>query len=192
MRTLRQKRWIYLLLIGFLFLLFYNGTFLGKWIYPIEFKSEIQSNAERYDLDPFLIAAIIQVESKFNADIRSHKGAIGLMQLMPDTAEWLLEKEDFNGQSINQVSEPAINIQMGSWYLNYLNKLFSGNVNAVLAAYNAGHGNVSKWLDQGRWDGSYKNLESVPYGETRHYVQRVLYYYKKYVKIYSEEWHLQK
>ncbi len=107
------------------------------------------------------------------------------MQLMPDTAQWVMEKGDFANHTIDQIHEPHVNIQMGSWYLSWLSTQYNGNIVAVTAAYNAGQGNVNKWISSGRWDGTYEHINSIPFGETRHYVQRVMYYYHKYDKIYS-------
>jgi soluble lytic murein transglycosylase len=84
------------------------------------------------------------------------------------------------------VSDPAINIRMGSWYLAALTREFKGNKIAVMAAYNAGPGNVHKWLDSGVWDGKRQTINKIPYGETRHYVQRVSWYYDKYKQIYKD------
>jgi soluble lytic murein transglycosylase len=168
-------------------MLFYSSPFVGKLLYPLEYKQEILQNAANYDIDPFLIAAIIRVESNFKSDMQSRKGAYGIMQLMPDTAEWIVETAHFSKDWLNQLDKPEINIQVGSWYLGWLHKQFNGNVYAAVAGYNAGPGKVAKWMQSGEWDGTLEKSGQIPYGETKHYLQRVLYYYKKYRKIYAKE-----
>jgi soluble lytic murein transglycosylase len=187
MKFLRKKRVFALLLLLFLVLLFYNTRLLGTWMYPVSYKDDIRVSATNYKVDPFLIAAIIRVETNFNPDKKSRKGAIGLMQLMPDTAQWIVDKADYADKTVHSLERPDVNIEVGAWYLNALYTQFNSNRIAVLAAYNAGPGNVRKWLQSGTWDGSLKNIDKIPFGETRHYVQRVNYYYNKYVKLYEED-----
>ncbi|MEC0248991.1 lytic transglycosylase domain-containing protein [Paenibacillus chitinolyticus] len=185
MKLLRKKRVFALLLLGFVFLLFSNGLFIGQMIYPIHYREEIRQNAVQYQVDPFLIAAIIKVETNFNHDRESKKGAVGIMQLMPDTAEWIRETSNTKSADFR---DPKHNIQLGSWYLAWLNKQYKGNWLYSIAAYNAGQGNVSKWKNNGVWDGTEETINKIPFGETRHYVQRVLYYQQKFKKLYGEEW----
>ena len=84
------------------------------------------------------------------------------------------------------IKVPAVNIQVGSWYLSQLTKKFEGNKVAVIAAYNAGPTRVQKWLDDGTWDGTRQNVHKIPYGETRHYIQRVTFFYEKYKSLYMD------
>ncbi|GAB7388601.1 lytic transglycosylase domain-containing protein [Bacillaceae bacterium] len=181
----KKKLGLFLLLL-FLFI-FLNSSFFWKLMYPVSYKKEVMQAAAKYRVDPFLILAIIQIESNFTSDRISHKGAVGMMQIMPDTAEWIIEQAGFSPLVIHDLDEPRINIEIGSWYLSFLEKQFDRNVVAVIAAYNAGPGKVLRWLREDVWDGSYQNLQQIPYGETRHYVQRVLYYYDKYQEIYRDE-----
>ena len=185
MKFFRKKRVFALLFIVFLILLFYNSDWLGKWIYPIRYEQDIAVSAKNYKVDPVLIAAIIRVETNFNADKVSRKGAVGLMQLMPDTAEWIVERARYAEETSRSLHRGDVNIEVGAWYINSLYNQFNDNQIAVLAAYNAGPGNARKWLDNGTWDGTLKNIAQIPFGETRHYVQRVLYYYDKYAKLYA-------
>ncbi|KEQ25667.1 lytic transglycosylase domain-containing protein [Paenibacillus tyrfis] len=184
----RKKRVFALLLLTFVIFLFLSSTYVGRMLYPIHYEQEIRQNAAKYDLDPFLVAAVIRVESNYLTETESKKGAYGMMQLMPDTANWIIDKARFNEEFRNRLNDPAVSIELGSWYLNWLNKQFNGNRIAVLAGYNAGHGKVSRWLQENEWDGTLQNADRIPYGETRHYIQRVMYYYNKYVKLYGEEW----
>lgn len=188
MSFLRKKRVFALLLLTFLLFLFLGTNVLGRMLYPIHYQEEIRQNAEKYQLDPFLIAAVIRVETNYKPDATSSKGAYGIMQLMPDTSDWIIEKAPFPGAFKNRLDDPAVSIELGSWYLHWMFKQFNGNTFAVLAGYNAGHGKVSRWLQEGRWDGTFDNTDQIPYGETKRYVQRVTYYYDKYYKIYAEDW----
>lgn len=185
MKFLRKKRVLLLLFLGFVVVLFFNTNWM-TWFYPIHYKENIREQAERYEVDPFLIASIIRVESNFKLGKESKKGALGLMQLMPDTANWAMEKAKLPEVTLDHIKhEPEASIEIGSWYLRNLSDQFKGNRIAVIAAYNAGPGKVDGWLKKGVWDGTYDTVKSIPIGETRHYVQRVIYYYNQYTHIYS-------
>jgi len=184
-RRVRRKRFILLLVLILLGALFIRSDWLGKRIYPISFQEEIKQNAQHYELDPLLIAAIIRVESNYRLSAVSRKGAIGIMQIMPDTAAWILKKSDFGDITVEDVGTQAhAGISLGSWYVKELHRQFDGDLVKSLAAYNAGPGKVKSWLENKVWDGKEQTISDIPYGETRHYVQRVLYYYKKYQDIY--------
>jgi len=182
-----RKRWFFLILIALLAALFVRSEWIGRTIYPVYFKTEIKQHAAAFGQDPLLIAAIIRVESNYKENAVSPKGALGIMQLMPDTAAWILEKEAlFKDLDMQDASSRAdAGIRLGTWYVKELNRQFDGNLPVVLAAYNAGPGRVRQWLNERVWDGSEQTLRNIPYGETRQYVQRVLYYYKKYQEYYN-------
>jgi soluble lytic murein transglycosylase len=185
MRWLIRKRVLLLLLIGLIGVLFLNSNWLARMMYPIEFKEDIRASASNYGVDPHLIAAIIRTETNYSTGQVSKKGALGLMQIMPDTADWIFQKADFKNVTEDMLqNRPDVSIEVGAWYLQSLHKQFDQNTVAVIAAYNAGPGNVRKWLDSGKWDGKLDTADQIPYGETRHYVQRVIYYYNKYKDLY--------
>ncbi|MCC2685879.1 MAG: lytic transglycosylase [Paenibacillaceae bacterium] len=186
MSFLRKKRVFALLLIAFLAILFFQSHLWGKWLYPIRYQQEISFHANQFGVDPLLIASIIRVESNFKPDRVSNKGAVGLMQIMPDTAEWMFQRDPFRHMTQEHLVIPADNIQMGTWYVQWLLEQFKGNVNAMLAAYNAGPGNAGKWLENGDWDGTLSDANRIPFGETRHFVTKVNYYYSKYAQFYKE------
>ncbi|NEW07667.1 lytic transglycosylase domain-containing protein [Paenibacillus sp. SYP-B3998] len=187
MTFLRKKRVFALLLICFVLVLFMNSTVIGRKLYPIYFKKEIQQSAAKHHIDPLLIAAVIRVETNYKHHLESKKGAIGLMQLMPDTAAWIVESADLAPNTQADLLKAEININLGAWYLNWLIKHYNGNLVYAIAAYNAGQGNVNRWKQNEVWDGTEANINQIPFGETRHYVQRVLYYYEKYTKLYTEK-----
>lgn len=158
-----------------------------KMMYPVYYKEEIRKSARQYNVDPYLIMAVIQIESKFDKERVSKKGAVGLMQVMPATAEWAIQQAKLSPMAAEYLDEPEVNITLGTWYISFLYEMFDRNPYAVLAAYNAGPGNVKRWLTQGRWDGRYETVGNIPFGETRHYVQRAVYYKHRYTSIYDGE-----
>ncbi|MFC5649143.1 lytic transglycosylase domain-containing protein [Paenibacillus solisilvae] len=186
-RRVVKKRFLLVIVIVLLAMLFLKSDWMNRWLYPIHYQDDIQISAGNYQLEPHLLAAIIRVETNYSADAVSKKGAIGIMQLMPDTAEWIVQKGGFTNVTNESLSSRAdISIEVGSWYLKSLNDQFKDNKYVVIAAYNAGPGKVSRWLEDGTWDGQLETVDQIPYGETRHYVQRVIYYYNKYKRLYPD------
>jgi soluble lytic murein transglycosylase len=165
-------------------MVWYFSDGIEKWLYPIKYQAEINQAAEKNELDELLVAAVIRAESDFKPHLVSEKGAIGLMQIMPDTAEWAADQMRVELPSIAQLEEPQLNIEIGTWYLKSLHQQFENNHIVAIAAYNAGPTNVRKWLQDGTWDGSLEQLLQIPFGETRHYVKRVDRFYEKYVELY--------
>lgn len=186
-RILLKKRVFLLLVIGFVSFLFLSSDQMGRWMYPIKYMDDIRASSAAYDLEPHLIAAIIRTETNYSLGKVSSKGALGLMQIMPDTAEWVSEQAGFQNVSEDTLlNRPEVSIEVGSWYLQSLHKQFNQNSVAAVAAYNAGPGNVKKWMESGQWNGTLETADQIPFGETRHYVQRVIYYYDKYKNLYPE------
>ena len=139
--------------------------------YPLRYEHIVRGHAENYRLDPALVAAVIYQESKFRADARSDSGAVGLMQLLPDTAKGIAARTGGSRFEVDDLYDPEINVRYGSWYLRHLIDKY-GTEERALAAYNGGQGN----LDRG-----------VMYPETRHYVDRVLELRGIYRKAYPSE-----
>lgn len=138
-----------------------------RFIYPIKYEKEIREIANHFDLDAYLVAGIISTESGFEENALSYKGAKGLMQIKDKTKNWCIENLD-----VPQYSDSAVqNISIGCTYFKYLMNKYDSNVITALAAYNAGEGNVSKWL---KLENS-KNyvLSDIPFKETKNYVERV-------------------
>ncbi|WP_047153148.1 lytic transglycosylase domain-containing protein [Aneurinibacillus tyrosinisolvens] len=186
MKRFTRKKTILFLFLLVIFLLL-DAPITWKTMYPVYYKQEIRTSASQYGVDPYLIMAIIQIESKFDKRTVSKKGAVGLMQVMPATAEWAAKQARFSPMAIEYLDEPDTNISLGTWYISFLYEMFHRNPYAVIAAYNAGPGNVKRWLDNGTWDGRLETISRIPFGETRHYLQRVVYYKKRYEKIYHNE-----
>lgn len=152
--------------------------------FPLNYRELIFEVAHSNDLDPFLIAAVIQVESGFRLEAASQKGALGLMQIMPETAVWLGTQRT-ETISPEDLFDPRINIGLGAYYLRYLIDRFPTEY-AALAAYNAGPTNARRWLDEGLWDGSYERTGQIPYKETRDYVRKVIMMQNLFTLLYKE------
>ncbi|MDI3547946.1 MAG: soluble lytic murein transglycosylase [Halanaerobiales bacterium] len=165
-------------------LILVQTNWFWRLIYPLKFTDIILENSREYNVDPHLVAAIIYVESKFKPEACSHKGALGLMQIMPDTGRWIAEQMGIDDFSETDLYDPETNIQFGSWYLSILKEEFNDELIIVLAAYNAGLGNVNKWLEED-WDGRHSSIADLPFPETRNYVNQILKVYKKYRNLYD-------
>ena len=131
--------------------------------YPLRYEHIVRGHAHNYDLDPALLAAVIYQESKFKADARSSSGAIGLMQLLPDTAKGIALHTGGSRFRVSDLYDPEINIRYGAWYLRHLLQKY-GDEGTALAAYNAGQRNVDQWRSEGA---------GIEFPETRAYVKRV-------------------
>jgi soluble lytic murein transglycosylase len=130
--------------------------------------------------------AIIKVESKFDVKAQSAKGARGLMQVLPETGQWVAQELNYRDFDADLLFEPRDNINIGTWYLKYLIKQFNGNIIAAIAAYNGGETNVKKWINKGIWSGSFNDLKDIPFKETRNYVYKVIMDYKTYRDLYEK------
>lgn len=163
-----------------------NSTWFLKLFYPTPYEEIVRAAGEKYDLDPYLIYAVIKVESKFDEKIQSPKGARGLMQVMPETARWISQELKYENFHNDMIYEPQHNIMMGSWYIRYLLKQFNGNMITALAAYNGGETNVKKWVTNGTWSGNFNDLGDIPFKETRNYVYKVMMDYSTYKDLYEK------
>ncbi len=157
-----------------------------KYFYVYPYHDTVMKYAEVYNVDSNLTAAVIKSESKFKHTARSHRGAVGLMQLMPDTAAWIAGQIGDKNYSLENLHEPDRNIRYGTWYLAELQKEFKGNDVLALAAYNAGRGNVRSWMEENDWNYSFHDIDAIPFKETRDYVRQVIGDRKKYRELYPE------
>lgn len=162
-----------------------------KFLYPFPYRPTIENYSARWHVDKFLAIAVMKVESNFSEAACSQSGAVGLMQIMPETAAWIAyqlgEEPNKVAEDINNLREPETNIRYGTWYLAELEEEFKGNDVLALAAYNAGRGNVHEWIEKNHWSENFSAVEEIPYAETRDYVKRVLHCRKKYSKLYGSQ-----
>lgn len=145
--------------------------------YPLAYETIIRGHARNYDLDPALIAAVIYQESKFEVDARSDAGAIGLMQLRPETAKGIAIRTGGSRFRVDDLLDPEINVRYGSWYLRHLIDKYDDE-QLALAAYNAGQSRVDAWRAAGK---------GIGFAETRHYVDRVTELKSTYRHAYAAE-----
>ena len=164
-------------------LIFASAPFFLRGAFPIYYRELISEVASIHQLDPMLLAAVIQVESGFRPEVVSKKGALGLMQLMPETAAWLGEQ---TAQAISpeDLLKPSVNMGLGAHYLKYLLDRFPTEY-AAFAAYNAGPTTARRWLEEGIWDGSYERTGQIPFAETRSYVRKVVIMHNLYSLLYQ-------
>ncbi len=153
---------------------------------PLSYANVIREQAADKHLDPALIAGVIYAETKF-APRDSAAGAMGPMQVMPQTASFLARRSGATTFTTSDLDTPAVNIAYGSYYLRYLLDEYGGNVTLALAAYNGGESNVNRWLAQARVDGRRFTVSDIPFPETRAYVLRVLHAQQEYRHQYASQ-----
>jgi soluble lytic murein transglycosylase len=146
-------------------------------IYPLEYEETIRTVSAEHDLEPTFVAAVVYTESRFRPDVESHRGAYGLMQLLPRTADFIRDRSGIDGD----YRDPRVNLRMGVWYLSYLEDRYMGDERLVLAAYNSGEGRVDAWISNRGFDVG----EDIPFRETREYVQSVLEARQTYEELYG-------
>ena len=155
-------------------------------VLPLKHEDVIRQQAADKDLDPALIAAVIYTESHFRHQT-SPAGAVGLMQILPSTAEYIAQKSGGTEFEQGDLASPQINIAYGSWYLHYLLDKYGGNEVLAVAAYNGGEGKVDEWVAGALADGDRFRVERIPYTETREYVGKVLSARDQYRREYRRE-----
>ena len=155
--------------------------------YPLSYQTLIKKYSEKYDVDPYLVAAIINVESKFDKNAVSNKNARGLMQIAPITGKWASEELNIDDFDVEDLFDPELNIMIGSWYLNILSQEFDNNLQLILAAYNAGSGNVVRWLQNKMYSEDGKSLMIIPFNETKDFVNKVQKNISIYKILYEDE-----
>jgi soluble lytic murein transglycosylase len=140
---------------------------------PLRHEDIIRQQARQKGLDPALVAAVIYAESRFRDGQTSPAGALGLMQITPATARYIARKSGGTAFVVGDLATPQVNIAYGTYYLRYLLRRYDGNEAVALAAYNAGEGNVDRWIASARTRDRALTVDAIPYAETRAYVTRV-------------------
>ncbi len=160
----------------------YEGVM--RFVYPLEHEDIVSKYADEYGLDTYMVLGLIKAESNFVTDAESHQGAKGLMQLTESTAVWVAEKIGLENFEVTELDDPETNIMLGCWYLDYLIDAYDGDLTLALCAYNAGSGNVAKWLANEKYSKDGETLDEIPFAETKNYVVKTKEYSEKYKEMY--------
>ena len=156
----------------------------GQTLYPFPYANLIaQWSAER-QLNPLLVTALMRQESRFEPQIRSVVGAAGLMQVMPDTADWIRSKSAIAAPNLD---DPNDNINLGTWYLDYTHAEYNDHALYAVASYNAGPGNVADWIARGGYIDEDDFTDKIPFPETKDYIRSVFGGYWNYLRLYNPE-----
>ncbi|HHW49215.1 MAG TPA: lytic transglycosylase domain-containing protein [Clostridiaceae bacterium] len=157
----------------------------AKAMFPLKYKDVVYKHAVEFNIDPYLVFAIIKAESSFNPNAVSSKGAVGLMQISETTGKWGAENLNMDNYSVSDLYDPEINIRIGCWYLSRLMKEFDFQLDLVVAAYNGGSGNVNEWLKNRDYSSSGASLDKIPFKETERFLKRVKNYHAIYKRLYG-------
>jgi soluble lytic murein transglycosylase len=157
-----------------------------QMLFPLPYRDDVVRNASSRNIDPYSVAALIRQETEFNPDAHSPANAWGLMQLIPATGRLMGRQQGIQVSSTRTLLNPSINIQLGTQYLRSQLDHWNGDWAETLAAYNAGPGRVREWLSWGNYREPAEFVESIPFNETREYVQAVLRNAEMYRTIYGE------
>jgi soluble lytic murein transglycosylase len=177
----RRLTWLVAIVVlaagAFIYLQRAEPSWYARLWYPLHYDAIVRGHAKNYDLEPALLAAVIEQESKFNANAKSSAGAIGLMQLQPTTAKGIAIRTGGSKFVLSDLYDPEINVRYGAWYLHHLLAKYDDE-RLALAAYNAGQQNVDEWRAAG---------EDIQFSETRAYVDKVERLKKIYRRAYATE-----
>ncbi|MDM9383041.1 transglycosylase SLT domain-containing protein [Chlorogloeopsis sp. ULAP01] len=154
--------------------------------YPFPYLKEIEYWSQKRQLNPLLVTALIRQESRFEPKIKSVANATGLMQVLPSTAKWIAPQLKENNKNID-LEDPNDNIMLGTWYLDHTHQQYGNNSLLAIASYNAGPGNVAKWLQTLPREDTDEFVENIPFDETRNYVRQVFGNYWNYLRLYNPE-----
>lgn len=179
----KKVRLVFLVIFTF-FILGASYVLLKSVLFPMKYSDYVIEYSNEYDLDPMLVMAVMKAESNFNPNVVSDKAANGLMQITGDTGQWIAEKLDVTNFQKEMLKDPEVNIRFGCWYLRYLLDE-SESEEIAIAAYNAGIGNVQKWLGDPRYSKNGDKLDYIPFKETDKYVKKVEAYKNIYKTIYD-------
>ena len=181
------KLFVFLLIIGLLVVIIKTGyQKVTDFLYPMEYSEYVDKYSDEYGVDKAIIYAVINSESSFESDAVSNAGAIGLMQITPETFEWLQTKtpEDENLDP-EALYDPETAIKYGTLLLSLHIEEF-GDTEPALAAYHAGRGSVNSWLNNDDYSSDGETLSFIPYDDTRKYVERV----ERNIEIYRDLYNL--
>ena len=166
-----------------IFAVYWGKTIILRMLYKTDYRQYVEKYAEKYGVEKELLYAVIKVESKFNPNAISKSKAKGLMQIMDSTAKEIAQKNNIELTDEN-ILDPEINIEIGTIYLSQLIEKYN-SVELAIAAYNAGHGNVDKWISQDTLKEDGTDAENIPFKETNMYVRKIINNYRMYQTIYE-------
>ena len=188
----RSRRWLFLLAV--FAVLFFGGWKIWnsdavqmRFVYMWDYQQDIITYSQKNNIDPFLVAAIIKNESNFKHKAVSGVGAVGLMQIMPETGRWIAEQMGLEGYKDSDLYLTKTNIRMGCWYVGELDHEFQQNMTLVMIAYNAGRGQTREWMQENGWTYDFNDVQAIPYPDTREYVAKVLHDRDKYYLLYKDK-----
>lgn len=193
----RRRRMIRRMIGTLLVTVLVLGVFgLGVWMlwerrpeislttYPVEYQEQIRRYSADNGLDPAYVAAVVLAESSYRTDAVSSVNAQGLMQILPETGEWLSGK--FDEEYVEGcLFDPDTNLRYGCWYLGWLMNRYDGDMKCASSAYHQGQGIVDKWLQNPEYSADGTTLDKIPSDATATYVNRIMKYYEKYKEIYG-------
>lgn len=158
-----------------------------RFVYMWDYQQDIITYSQKNNIDPFLVAAIIKNESNFKHKAVSGVGAVGLMQIMPETGRWIAEQMGLENYKDSDLYLTKTNIRMGCWYVGELDHEFKQNMTLVMIAYNAGRGQTREWMQENGWTYDFNDVQAIPYADTREYVAKVLHDRDKYYLLYKDK-----
>ena len=166
---------IIIAIFSFTVLVFYG-------LFPVKYKTSLSLYCKEYGVDESLILSIIKAESNFNEKAVSVANAKGLMQLTDETFRFCAEHLELSDSP--GIYDAETNLRAGIWYISYLLEKYDGNTKNAIAAYNAGFTNVDSWLSSKDYSKDGKTLDTIPFGETQRYVEKIIRYRKIYSLLY--------
>lgn len=171
--------------LALVILLGIGKMFVLPRVLPLRYQAEVEKYSALYNIEPSLAYAVIFCESSYNPNAQSHAGAYGLMQVTQETGWWATSWIDFLEADTLDLSNPEENIAIGCWYLGWLLERYQNIQPTALAAYNAGHGTVGRWLANTEYSADGYHLDKIPYPETDNYVIKVTIVQKLYQLFYG-------
>ena len=152
--------------------------------YPMTYAPEIRAAAAEFSLDPAYVASVVLAESSFDAEAVSSAGAIGLMQIMPATGEWIAGKLEDEPFDVQRLYQPEVNLRYGCWYLRFLLDRYDGDMYTASTAYHQGQGRVDQWLEDPQYSQDGRTLTAISSAVTDTYVNRIMESYAHYQELY--------
>lgn len=159
-----------------------DGVDLSR--YPMTYAPEIRAAAAEFSLDPAYVASVVLAESNFDAEAVSSAGAIGLMQIMPATGEWIAGKLEDEPFDVQRLYQPEVNLRYGCWYLRFLLDRYDGDMYTASTAYHQGQGRVDQWLEDPQYSQDGRTLTAISSAVTDTYVNRIMESYANYQELY--------